>query len=231
MGDQRILILETSGLAGEVAVATSAGILARQALAAARKHARDLMPAVQELLRGAGWKPADLQSIFVDLGPGSYTGLRVGVVTAKTLAYSLGIEVVAVEAADVLAAQAPADALQVQTMIDAQQGLIYVTGFERSAAGRLRRTGLTAIQPAAAWAATLPAGTFVTGPALDRYRTLVPAAAMAAPPSQCHPTAEGLWQVGLAALCAGLRADFWTLEPLYLRPSSAEQKWARRAPE
>ena len=54
----------------------------------ARRNARDLAPAAAELLQKQGWKPIGLDAVLVSCGPGSYTGLRVGIMSAKTLAYA-----------------------------------------------------------------------------------------------------------------------------------------------
>src|SRR5215470_17676078 len=93
----RLLIIETSGRPGRVALAVGESLLAAVQLEEVRRHARDLAPTVAELLRGQGWKPRDLQGVIIGLGPGSYTGLRVGVISAKVLCYAVGCPLVGVE--------------------------------------------------------------------------------------------------------------------------------------
>ena len=87
---KKILLLETSGRVGRVAVASPHAILQERRLDEARRHARDLAPAVQTLLQEQGWRPKNVDAIFVSLGPGSYTGLRVGIMSAKAFAYATG---------------------------------------------------------------------------------------------------------------------------------------------
>src|SRR5262245_52282348 len=93
----RLLILETSGRLGQVAVAGGSALRERRRLDEARRHARDLAPAVADLLATQGWKARDLHAVIVSLGPGSYTGLRVGLMSAKTLAYATGCTLIGVE--------------------------------------------------------------------------------------------------------------------------------------
>jgi tRNA threonylcarbamoyl adenosine modification protein YeaZ len=78
-----LLILETSGRVASVALAEGGRLLGTRRLDEARRHARDLAPAVAGLLAGQGRRPRDVHAVLVGRGPGSYTGLRVGVMSAK----------------------------------------------------------------------------------------------------------------------------------------------------
>lgn len=225
----RIVILETSSLCGEIAVADADGILALRPLTAARRHARDLIPELRSLLTDQGWPPRSIELILVNAGPGSYTGLRVGIMTAKTMAYVTGARVVAPDAPSVLAADAPPEALSIRTIIDGQQGRVYAADFTRPAIGATAvPSSEVRIVTAEEWAGTLENGDYVTGPALEHFRTLVPHYCRGADDARSQPSARGLWQVGLDSFQQGRFDDPWTLEPLYLRPSSAEEKWDRR---
>src|SRR3974390_1867523 len=82
----RILLIETSGRAGSVALAEGAELLRLRQLDEGRRHARDLAPGVAGLLAEQGWTPDRLSAVVVSLGPGSYTGLRVGIMSAKIVA-------------------------------------------------------------------------------------------------------------------------------------------------
>ncbi len=105
--EAKFLLLETSGSVGQVGLGLGSQLLAQQALDIHHRHNRDLAPAVAALLRGAGWRPRDLQGVIVSSGPGSYTGLRVGIMSAKTLAYVTGCVLIAVDTFACLARQAP----------------------------------------------------------------------------------------------------------------------------
>src|SRR5262245_65324899 len=76
--EPRLLVLETSGRVGSVALALGGELGEVRRLEESRRHARDLAPAVKDLCASRGWKPRELDGVIVSLGPGSYTGLRVG---------------------------------------------------------------------------------------------------------------------------------------------------------
>lgn len=226
----RIIVLETSGSNGEVALADESGLLASRVLTMARRHARDMAPALKEMFGEAGWAASSIDLVLVGLGPGSYTGLRVSVTTAKTLAYVTGCAVIGAETMAVLAETAPASYSEVSVIVDAQQGFLYSALFRRtSPAGTLEPAAAgISIERAEDWAGALKPGVFVTGPGLDKLESLVPEGCVMAAAGQRDATAQALWSVGMRHFAAGRRDDYWALEPLYLRPSSAEQKWDKR---
>lgn len=222
----RLLILETSGRVGQVAVAAGEVLCAVRRLDEARRHARDLAPAVRDLLAGQGWRPRDVDAVVVGRGPGSYTGLRVGIVSAKAFAYATGCALVALDTFAVLAAQAPRAAERLDVLADAQQDRVYVQGFARPARGEPPQPATPLrIEPFADWLAAREPGAWVTGPGLRVQRQRLPAEARVVDEGLWDPQAESLLRLGLAAYRAGARDDVWTLEPLYLRPSSAEEQW------
>jgi tRNA threonylcarbamoyladenosine biosynthesis protein TsaB len=222
----RLLILETSGRVGQVAVAEGDMPRAVRRLDEARRHARDLAPAVRDLLAAHGWRPGDVNAVVVSIGPGSYTGLRVGVMSAKAFAYATGCALVAVETFAAVAAQAPAEAERLDVLADAQQGKVYVQGFARAAPAELPRpvTPLR-IEPFADWLARREPAAWVTGPGVRGQEQRLPADARVVDPALRGPQTESLLRLGLARYRAGVRDDVWAVEPLYLRPSSAEETW------
>ncbi len=80
-------------------------MLAESALAGMRRSTQTLAPSIQSLLREVGWRPADIQAIGVTIGPGSFTGLRLGAATAKMLSFVTGAAVRGVDTLRVIAAQ------------------------------------------------------------------------------------------------------------------------------
>src|SRR6516165_1707285 len=101
----RVLILETSGRQGHAALACGERLLCVRPLDESRRHARDLAPAVRELLVAENWKPADIQAVIVTRGPGSYTGLRVGIISAKVFAFATGAALIAIDTFAAIARQ------------------------------------------------------------------------------------------------------------------------------
>src|SRR6516225_1540671 len=107
VSDPRLLIVETSGRVGQVALALGDRLLRERRLDETRRHARDLAPAVAELLNAESWTPRDVHGVVVGHGPGSYTGLRVGIMAAKVFAYATGAALIAVDTFAAIALQAP----------------------------------------------------------------------------------------------------------------------------
>jgi tRNA threonylcarbamoyladenosine biosynthesis protein TsaB len=224
--EPRLLILETSGRAGQVAVAEGAVLRAVRRLDEARRHARDLAPAVAELLAGQGYSPRAIDAVVVGRGPGSYTGLRVGIMSAKAFAYAAGCALIALDTFAVIAAQAPPEVAHLDVLADAQQERVYVQHFTRPAAGADPQPATPlAIQPFAEWLARRDAASWASGPGLRGLRQRLPGSVSVVEPERWDPQAETLLRLGLARYREGARDDLWTLEPLYLRPSAAEEQW------
>jgi tRNA threonylcarbamoyladenosine biosynthesis protein TsaB len=224
----RLLILETSGRRGQVALAEGATLLAVRWLEEARRHARDLAPAVAELLAEQQWKPRDVSAVLVSLGPGSYTGLRVGVMSAKTFAYATGCAVAGVETFAAIAQQAPTEVQNIDILADAQKKNVYVQSFIR-AADRWQPASALTIRPFTDWLARRGADAWVSGPGLLKWHTQLPAEVHVVDEALWEPRANSLLRLGLARLAAGSSDNALSLEPLYLRPSSAEEQWRARS--
>ncbi len=218
----RLLLLETSQQPGLVAVAEGERLVGVRRLDEARRHGRDLAPAVGELLAAQSWQPRDVQAVVVGLGPGSYTGLRIGVMSAKTFAYATGAVLLGLETFAVIASQAPADVARLTVIADAQQDKIYVQEFKVGctcvALSSLR------IQPLSAWLAAAIKPLWVTGPGLHKWASHLPADVRPLDAALWNPQPESLLRLALARLLRNERDDVWALEPIYLRPSSAEEQ-------
>jgi tRNA threonylcarbamoyladenosine biosynthesis protein TsaB len=226
----RLLILETSGRPAHVALAHGENIVGVRRLDESRRHARDLAPAAASLLAEQGWKPRDVQGVIISRGPGSYTGLRVGIMSAKAFAYATGCAVIAVDTFAAIASQAPGQATRVAVLADAQQGKVYVQEFARGAGADpwLAVCPLT-IRRFSEWLASVDAAVWLSGPGLVVHSDLGPAVRQVVQRADWDPWPESLLHLGLARYLAGERDDPAALEPLYLRPSSAEEKWDQRA--
>jgi len=220
------LILETSGQAGQVALAEGPRLLGIRRLDESRRHARDLAPAVRDLLTERGWRPRDLHGVVVSRGPGSYTGLRVGIMSAKALAYATGCALLAVDTFAAIACQAPDEILSLDVLADAQQDKIYVQPFQRDAPGaEFIQSAPLRIDLADEWVASLSPERWVSGPGLRKHASRLPAGARIVAEDRREPQPEALLRLGLVRYLRGERDDVWAVEPLYLRPSSAEEQW------
>jgi tRNA threonylcarbamoyladenosine biosynthesis protein TsaB len=224
-----LLILETSGRVGQVALARGSRLCGVRRLDEARRHARDLAPAVANLLDEQGFSPRDVQAVIVSRGPGSYTGLRVGIMSAKTFAYATGCVLLAVDTFAALALQAPPEANRLDVLADAQQDKIYVQRYVRTGTEEDWRPEVPLhIQKFADWTAQREEDVWVTGPGLAAYGSRLSDGALLVSSDRWDPQPESLLRIGLRRFRAGERDDFWSVEPLYLRPSAAEEKWQTR---
>jgi tRNA threonylcarbamoyladenosine biosynthesis protein TsaB len=220
-----LLALETSTTAAAVALRDRAGGVRVAPVDPAQRHGRGLVPAIAGLLAAAGLSARDLDAVAVGLGPGSFTGLRVGLMAAKTLAYATGCRLVGLDTLAVFAHAAPPGALRIAVAGDAQRGDVFVADFLRDAPGAApRRLGETRLEPGAAWAAGLAPGTAVVGPGLARLRPAFPGGVLAGGTDAEAPDAVALLEVARAAVAAGRADDPHALEPFYIRRSAAEEK-------
>jgi tRNA threonylcarbamoyladenosine biosynthesis protein TsaB len=193
-----------------------------------RLHARDLAPAVASMLSAEGWKPAEIQGLIINRGPGSYTGLRVGIISAKAFAYATGCTLIAVDGFAAVARQAPAAILQISVIADAQQDRIYHQSFGRTGVDmEMSPASPLQIGRFSDWLQGVSSSSWVSGPGLRAFRQRLPASVQVPDQGCWDPHPKALLDIGLPLYASGQRGDGWTLEPLYLRPSSAEEKWAR----
>ncbi len=224
----RILAFETSGKSGTVAAADGDKLLDMVKVEATKQSARSLAPAIQRLLAQVQWKPADIELIALTIGPGSFTGLRVGVATAKVLAYATGAAVIGVNALEVIAAQAITNRTTLSVVMDAQRSQVIAAGFERDHDGNWRRTGESRILDNDAWFASLDAETAVTGPVLEKLGVGLPAGVDIVELQQWNPQAATVAVLAWHQYQSGTRHDLWSLSPLYMRKSAAEEKLEHR---
>jgi tRNA threonylcarbamoyladenosine biosynthesis protein TsaB len=223
------LAIETSGQHGSVALWRDGGLLEERDLSReGQRHARTLVPELRDLLAGHSLTPRDVQVTAVSIGPGSFTGLRVGVVCAKTWAYATGARLIAVDTLLAVAQQAGDEAQHLQVVSDAQRNELFAGRYERTSEGEWIRHGEIEIVPAQEWLDRLSPGDVLSGPALvnlgerlDRQHRVVPA-------EHWYPTARAIARQGERAATAGHADDVWSLEPRYLRRSAAEEKAAAR---
>jgi tRNA threonylcarbamoyladenosine biosynthesis protein TsaB len=136
--------IETATETVGVAVRTAAGVQAELTLTGRRRHVETLTPALEHLLAQLDLVPGDLGVVGVDIGPGLFTGLRVGVAAAKGLAQALGIGVVGATSLDILTAGAGAAGLRglVLACVDARRGEVFATVHEIDVAGAVPRVRL-----------------------------------------------------------------------------------------
>lgn len=220
-----LLAIDTSTPRFSAALALNDGRIFESRGGAEAKHATDLIPVIQDLLLQGSISSVNLGAIAVGLGPGSYTGLRIGLIAAKTLAYALECRLIGLDSLEIVARNAPRRAARLSIVADAQRGDLFVADFERAdPESRLVRRGPTRVESASDWLSRLTEETFVLGPALARATFSLPAGVGRAKPEDGLPLPAGLIESALEAYDSGRADDVWNLEPIYLRRSAAEDK-------
>lgn len=223
----QILSLETSGHTGSIALWRDGEITQRSLATAGRRHAQTLTLEIHDLLADLQVPIRSLDAIAVSLGPGSFTGLRVGVVCAKSLGYALGCRVLGIETFAAIARQAPASETRLHIVSDAQRGDLFHQIYERRGDCWQATTELT-IVPGDAWSRTLTTNETIAGPGVAKLAAAPTVARLSNELWSREPTATGICHAALPR-CAREESDnIWTLAPIYLRPSAAEEQWAKR---
>jgi tRNA threonylcarbamoyladenosine biosynthesis protein TsaB len=217
--------IETSGPRGGIALCRGDVCIAESMLEEApRRHAQTLVSQIAETLGRHKLRVADLDAVAVSIGPGSFTGLRVGVVCAKTLAYATGCRLAAVDTLEAIAANCPGDVDAVHVMADAQRGDLFVGTYRRRSHEEWIREGPLTIVSADRWLAERSPGDVLSGPGLAIHAARLPGNCRLLPPPACTPQARVIAQIGWRHAERGQIADCAGLEPFYLRQSAAEER-------
>ena len=226
-----VLGIETGGPVVSLGVVEAGRIQASYARQLA-SHCSGLPIAVEECLEAAGRKVCDLTGVAVGIGPGSFTGLRVGLSYAKGLARALGIPLVGVPSLDAIvmaAALEPRSGLTVCPVIDARRGEVYAALYRFSADALekvVNEFAVTAAELAAMVEGEVAAGEVVfTGDAMQeevrRQATAKGCRAVATGVAEMYLRGCAVAGIGASRIADRKVDDTATLEPLYVRPSGA----------
>lgn len=225
-GDLRCLLFETSGRIGRVGVSRGGNLLAERALDPTRRHGRDLAPAVDWLLRENRWHARDVDALMISLGPGSYTGLRVGAMSAKAFAFATGCALVGVPTFEAIGLEVELAVEEIDVVVDAQQSKLYAQRFGRTDRAKpFRPAAPLMVVDGRQWASERTASVPVVGPGVPVAAAWLPSQT---PAVTAVPSLAGVLAAGAEAWIRGRRDEPVLLEPIYFRPSSAEEQWARR---
>ena len=221
----RVVAIETSDRCGSVAAMRVVGgeekLLHAIELSPGQRSAQSLAPTLQQLWKTCDWQPHQIDLVAVTSGPGSFTGLRIGVTTAKTLAYACGASLAAVHTLSAMAAGVESCAGRLWTVLDAQRGELFAACFPLGEPSHLPETQ---VLPVAEWLLQLEPGDVVSGPPLGKLAGELPPGVAAAPESNWVPQASAVARLGLAAYLRGDVTDPIQLVPQYYRRSAAEEK-------
>lgn len=225
-----LVAIETSTSSVGVAIGDAGGVAAQVLLSGAPRHAEKLVPAIEWCVDNSGITMADLDTVAVDLGPGLFTGLRVGVATAKALAFALGIEAVGFVSLDLLAWEYRFVAGLVAAVADGRRGECFLAVY-RTEAGSCHIQGghrLVGKADLAGELAGLGEGVLAVGDGALRYGEELAAAGNVTVAGACSPapSAAAMVALGSSPSTRPHGVDPIALEPLYLREPDAKIGWA-----
>ncbi len=219
-----VLGIETSGRSGTIAVVQDQAVLGATELSATgRRHARTLVPEIGLLLEELKISKIELNGVAVSLGPGSFTGLRVGVVCAKTLAYSLDIPLVAVDTFLAVAEHPDVQDQHVWVIDDALRGDVYAGSYHRSKSGAWVCRVAPELMSLDRFRSNLSAEDSVTGPGVTKLIDDLQGLKLLKEDPRV-PHARQVALIGEKRLRQGNVDDCWKVEPHYIRRSAAEEK-------
>jgi len=233
-----VLAVESSTELAGVALADEDGVLGTVTVSRGRRHAESIAPAIDFVCRRAAVALSTLDAVGVDVGPGLFTGLRVGVGTAKALAFALQRPLVGVSSLEVLAhavaTSGVAPGTLVVPVVDARRGEVFVARLRSTATGvswekdEHRRTP----DALAEELGRLDEPMVLAGDGARRYRAILGAVpgAICVGESLDFPPPGVLASLVLAKAAAGETADAATVLPHYLREAETRINWETRAP-
>ncbi|MFQ5862557.1 MAG: tRNA (adenosine(37)-N6)-threonylcarbamoyltransferase complex dimerization subunit type 1 TsaB, partial [Candidatus Brocadiales bacterium] len=226
--NMKVLGIETSGLVGSVALCEDSGVLAEKSFEKGMRHGKALVSSLEDMFQGLGLEPEEIDLIAISHGPGSYTGLRVGVTCAKVLAYTLGKPLVAVPTLDVLAENAPPKEMAICPVLDARRKQVYACIYKRSGAMWQRSSKPMVIYPQKLLE-MLPRPVLTFGDGTTVYKEVFTADGVTFGGDEMGVArARVVARLGKKVFDKGEISDPYLLQPLYLRVSEAEEKWEAR---
>lgn len=232
-----ILAIDTATQVSTVAVASLGNLSAELTMQAKLTHSETLMPHIEQVLRMASVSKAQLEGIAVSIGPGSFTGLRIGLAAAKAMSYALEIPLVGVSTLSALAYHYPVAGVRIVCMLDAQKGNAYVETY-RWKQGRLQTVDEVQVAKIAdiiAWCGRMEEPVVLLGDVVQKKivgeKMELPDGVVAAPAHLLMPRAACVAMLGIDELAAGHTDNVMALEPVYIRRSEAEVLWEKRHPE
>jgi tRNA threonylcarbamoyladenosine biosynthesis protein TsaB len=232
--NMKVLGIDTSTRCGSIGLIDEERVISEYLLNTPMTHSERLIEAINYLLKEAHCLMEDLDGWAISLGPGSFTGLRIGVSTIKGLAYATQKPVAGIASLDALASQISPTPYLICPVLDARKGEVYTSFYRYDEAHLLlRRSDYLAIKPEDLMKNIKEKVIFV-GDGIKTYgsyfRDSLPSFALFPSPSLHLPHGSTVARLGVELLHKGELLDLKTFIPIYVRPSEAEIKWQEKRP-
>lgn len=226
----KILAVDTATKVCSVAVTENQTLLAELTIDHGHTHSTHLMPMIDDILAYCGLSMQALDGFAVTIGPGSFTGLRIGVSTVKGLAFSVSKPVAGVSVLEALAYQFPFAAYPICPMIDARKGEVYAGGYAFVDGELAQLWPAAALDPESA-IATMSMPCLFVGSGARLYKDLISEVtgghASFAPAGQDYTRAATVGMLGRQLIRRQQDIPPARLNPCYIRPSDAEKAFSK----
>lgn len=229
----KILAIDTSTMLGGIAIMDESLLIAESRLNVRSTHSERLMTEIEHCLKQSGIKISDIDVFAVATGPGSFTGLRIGLSTVKGFSYATGKQIVSVPTLEALAWNFPYSKYPVCTMLDARKKEVYTALFKWEGENFTRLINETSAKPEEfardALRITHDDKFIFAGEGAALYRDkiieVMGEKAMFASPEKTVPSPANVAVLGFKKAKAGEFSEPISLIPMYIRKSEAEVKW------
>ncbi len=240
-----ILAIETSGRIGSVAIALGEQMLSEAHFSGPMRHSAEIFPAVDRLLDGFSRKPKEIEHIYISVGPGSFTGLRIAAAMAKTMHLANAAKIIAVDTLDVIAANATdymkeekaVSLAKIATILDAKRSQFFIAVYQNKQ-GRWEKSMPDCLMTARQFLENFAGNSqpiWLLGEGLVYYKDKFEADGIRFLDERYwSPRAKKVYKLGWQKALAGQFADPLTLQPKYLRrpdikeKRNSKQKWEER---
>ncbi|MGE5299403.1 MAG: tRNA (adenosine(37)-N6)-threonylcarbamoyltransferase complex dimerization subunit type 1 TsaB [Acidobacteriota bacterium] len=228
----KVLSIETSTMLGGVAIVDEeTGLVAETRLNVKTTHSERLMTVIDHVLEQSEMGLDNIDAFAVAIGPGSFTGLRIGLSTAKGLSYATGKPIVAVPTLEAFAYNFSYCSYQVCLMLDARKGEVYAAVFKWEE-GAFRRVVEDTSIKAEDLLRKFDQVVLFAGEGAALYKSVITEVmkdrAVFASPEKMVPSPANIAVLGLSKAARGEFADALAAVPCYIRKSEAEVKWSER---
>lgn len=225
----KILALETATIAGSVAICDdSSGLMGEVRINVKIAHAERLMPSIIWLLESSRIQIEEIDAFAISIGPGSFTGLRIGLSTVKGFAFATNKPVVSVPTLDAFARTVPFSAYQICPLLDARKDEVFAGLYKWEDNNIIKIMPERAIRPEELIKEITEKTVFI-GDGITRYGDMIKEMsgdkAIFPPPSIMSPSAATVGEIAFEKIKQGDLADPVALTPFYIRKSEAELNW------
>lgn len=229
-----ILGIDTATAQVSVAVGGHEGVLSSTQSVRGKQHAEILVPSIQFVCQQARVELAEISVVAVDLGPGLFTGLRVGVAAAKAMAHALRVPMIGVPSLDLVAFPVRYSPKLIVAAVDARRGELFTAFYRQVPGGIQRLTPHHVVSPEDLASELLASAEecLLVGDGAVRYREVFAGLHKVeiAEEGLAYPAASSLVMLAHAQALREQWVKPWDLQPLYLRKPDAEVNWQTRDP-